>query len=356
LEPLVKEAGNGPAALWLENRWYQAAWSHELAATPLLTRRILDRDMLLFRDASGVLCAVEDRCPHRFAPLSAGVLKDGVVRCGYHGLGFNGQGRCVLNPHGAITGAMRVRDYPVVERHQAAWVWMGSGAADPSLLPSLDFIDEAPESARFFGYMDTAANYQLLTDNILDLSHADYLHPQSLGGIMTGAKTTMKEKDGEFVIQWLSIDCVPPPAYLSMVPPPARADIWTEVRWRAPALMVLGTGANPSGTPRNPTKEAWTLHNMTPSSATSSHYFFCSTRKFNVEDAKFNEMLSALITEAFRSEDKPMLEKQQRAMGTAEFWSLNPVLLNVDAGAVKVRRLLAKMIEAERSASAAAVQ
>jgi vanillate O-demethylase monooxygenase subunit len=88
---------------------------------------------------------------------------------------------------------------------------------------------------------------------------------------------------------------------------------------------------------------------MTPASATRSHYFFCTTRKFNVEDAQFNEILSGLITGAFRSEDKPMLEKQQRVMGTADLWSLKPVLLGIDAGAVKVRRMLGRMIAAEHS-------
>lgn len=342
-------------ALWLENCWYQAAWSHELAPASLLARRILDRDVVLYRDSAGSLFALEDRCPHRFAPLSAGTLKDGILRCGYHGLGFNGQGRCVLNPHGAITSALQVRAFPAIERHQAAWVWMGDAdRCDPSLLPSLEFIDTTPETAKFFGYMDTAANYELLTDNILDLSHADYLHPHSLGGIMTGAKSTQRESSDEFVIQWLSENCVPPPAFLSMVPPPARADIWTEVRWRAPALMVLGTGANPAGSPRDPTREATTLHNITPATATRSHYFFCSTRKFNVADDNFNRTLSELITAAFRSEDKPMLEKQQRVMGQADLLSLQPVLLGIDAGAIKVRRRLARMIADERSALPAA--
>ena len=196
--------------------------------------------------------------------------------------------------------------------------------------------------------METAANYQLLTDNILDLSHADYLHPDSLGGVMTGAKVSTKEERGEFRIQWESSDCNPPPAYRSMVPPPARADIWTEVRWRAPALMILGTGANVAGAARNPANEAFTLHNMTPATLTTSHYFFCATRKFNVQDGAFNRMLGEIISNAFRNEDKPMLEKQQASMGQADLWSLNPVLLSIDAGAVKVRRLLSKMINTEQ--------
>jgi phenylpropionate dioxygenase-like ring-hydroxylating dioxygenase large terminal subunit len=338
---------------WLHNGWYQAAWSHELKNVPLIARTILNQPLIVFRDGSGSLCTLHDRCPHRFAPLSAGMITDGVVRCGYHGLAFDGRGRCVDNPHGGISSAMHVRAYPALERHGAVWVWMGQGEADESLLPTLRFIDETPDTARQFGYMETAANYQLLTDNILDLSHADYLHPDSLGGMMTGSKVSTKEEGGEFRIQWESSDCQPPPAYRSIVPPPARADIWTEVRWRAPAIMILSTGANVAGAARNPVNEAVTLHNMTPATLTSSHYFFCATRKFKVEDAEFNRMIGEIISNAFRNEDKPMLEKQQASMGEADFWSLKPVLLSIDTGSVQVRRLLAKMIDAERGCARA---
>jgi hypothetical protein len=67
-------------------------------------------------------------------------------------------------------------------------------------------------------------------------------------------------------------------------------------------------------------------------------------------------LLGGLISEAFRSEDKPILEKQQRVIGQADLWSLKPVLLNIDTGAVKVRRLLAKMIEAEQTRPAFAAE
>jgi phenylpropionate dioxygenase-like ring-hydroxylating dioxygenase large terminal subunit len=334
---------------WLRDCWYQVAWLYEFEPSPVLARTILGQPLVMFRGSDGALCALHDRCPHRFAPLSAGLLKDGAIRCGYHGLTFNGRGQCIHNPHGGITSAMGVRAFTVRERHGAAWVWMGAAEADESLLPELCFIDNTPDSARHFGYMETAANYQLLTDNIMDLSHADYLHPNSLGGIMTGAKVSTGEANGEFRIQWQSNDCIPPPAFRSMVPPPARADIWTEVRWRAPAVMILGTGANVAGAERNPANESTTLHNMTPATLTSSHYFFCITRKFNVEDRAFNQMLGTAISNAFSSEDKPMLEKQQASIGSAEFWSLNPVLLNIDSGAVKVRRLLSQMIDKEQA-------
>lgn len=337
---------------WLRNAWYQAAWSEDVGTDEPLVRTILDEPILFFRKRDGTVAAVFDRCPHRFAPLSAGKIDGDVMTCGYHGLGFGADGACVANPHGPITSRMRVRAYPVAERHRAIWIWMGDeGVADPGLIPDLSFIDETPDTARITMYMPTRANYRLLADNIMDLSHADYLHPGSLGGIMVGSKASSWEDGDRIVAEWLSNGCNPPPAFRPMVAPAEKADIWTQVIWQAPALMVLGTAAKPAGVPRTAADEAYTLHNMVPETTTSTHYFMCSTRRFLIEDEGFGTMLRGALAHAFLHEDKPMLEKQQARMGTDDLWALNPILLPVDAAAVRVRRKLDAMIAAEGSIS-----
>jgi len=336
---------------YLRNAWYQAGWSQDVAPADKLVRTLLDIPILLYRDDAGQLVALHDRCPHRFAPLSEGTFADGVVTCGYHGLGFDGTGACVNNPHGPVTQAMRVRSFPVVERHSAIWIWMGDAPrADPTLVPDLSFIDQTPASARIFMSMPTAANYRLLTDNIMDLSHADYLHPASLGGMMTSAKARSFESNGGIVAEWMAVNCDAPPAFQAMVPPPGKADIWTQVIWSAPAVMVLGTAATPTGVMRNARDDAYTLHNMTPETATTSHYFVCSTRQFLIDDAGFSGFLTQALTHAFQHEDKPMLEKQQQRMGTDDLWSLDPILLPIDAAAVRVRRRLDALIEEQSAA------
>ena len=208
------------------------------------------------------------------------------------------------------------------------------------------------DTARITGYLPTRADYQLVVDNIMDLSHADYLHPASLGGMMTNARTKIDERDDSLTVEWLAEDCNPPAAFHSMVPPPARADIWVGVTWRAPAVMVLTTWAKQAGAVRDERNIAVTLHNATPADVGSSHYFFCSTRRFNVNDAVFSAALGQVITSAFEQEDKRMLERQQNNMGGADFWSLNPMLLSIDSAAVRVRRKLARLIEGERTAAA----
>ncbi|MGZ8335963.1 MAG: aromatic ring-hydroxylating dioxygenase subunit alpha, partial [Allosphingosinicella sp.] len=76
-------------------------------------------------------------------------------------------------------------------------------------------------------------------------------------------------------------------------------------------------------------------------------YFVCSTRRFLLDDAGFSAMLHQALVRAFTEEDKPMLEKQQARMGTTDLWALGPILLKVDAAAVRVRRKLDKLIELE---------
>lgn len=336
--------------MWLRNSWYQAAWSDELTDRPALVRKILGEQILFMRNEEGGISAILDMCPHRFAPLSAGKISNGVVTCGYHGLAFNGKGACVGNPHGPVTQSMKVRSFPVIERHQAVWIWMGdSEKGDPALIRDLSFIDETPEAARIAGYMPTAANYQLLSDNILDLSHADYLHPTTLGGMMSASKTTTRVDGDDVVVEWLAQDCAAPPAFQPQVPSPAKADIWLQVRWSAPALMVLSGAAKHAGVPREAEDISETLHNMTPETPTSSHYFYCNTRRFELENSALTAMLREAMAQAFVAEDKPMLEKQQARMGTSDFWKMKPLLLNIDAAAVRARRKLDTLIEAEMS-------
>ncbi len=333
---------------YLKNCWYQAGWSEELKPDTSLARTIADVPLMFMRDADGGVAALLDRCPHRFAPLSAGKVADGRVTCGYHGLTFDGSGQCVHNPHGAVTSAMRVARFTVVERHLALWTWLGAQElADHARIPDLSYIDSTPPLARIFGYLPTKANYELLADNILDLSHADYLHPASLGGMMTSAKTANRVEGEEVVVEWDAINCDPPGAFKAVIPPPLRGDIWIQVRWTAPAVMSLATFAAPTGTPRTASATAVTLHNMTPETAGTTHYFYCSTRPYLTEDAEFTEFLRGALEVAFSKEDKPMLEKQQARIGENDFWSLSPVLLSVDAAAVRARRKLKQLIEAE---------
>jgi vanillate O-demethylase monooxygenase subunit len=244
---------------------------------------------------------------------------------------------------------MHVRSYPVEERHCAIWVWMGEpDRASASVIPDLSFIDETPEIARVTGYLPIAANYQLMSDNLLDITHADYLHPTRIGGAYTGAKVTSRqEADGKVYVEWFAENCEPPPTFKVSIPE-GKADLWFDVLWQAPAVMVNMSAAVPSGAGKKPVDETYTLHNMVPETETASHYFYCATRRFLTEDVEFSNLVRDTTSYVFRHEDQPMLEGQQQRMGDGDFWSLSPILLASDAAAVRARRQLAHMIATER--------
>src|SRR5947207_10718713 len=81
----------------LRNAWYIAAWADELGAEPV-ARRICGEPLVLFRDKANQAAALADRCCHRAAPLHMGTVVEGGLQCGYHGLIFDGLGRCVAIP------------------------------------------------------------------------------------------------------------------------------------------------------------------------------------------------------------------------------------------------------------------
>jgi phenylpropionate dioxygenase-like ring-hydroxylating dioxygenase large terminal subunit len=338
---------------YLQNCWYLAAWEQEVGRTGTLARRILDVPVVFYRDETGAVLALKDRCPHRFAPLSKGRIEKGVIFCGYHGLGFDGSGACVSNPHGPC-GNLKVQSYPVREKHHGIWIWMGDPQrAETVEIPDMTIFDDVPSTAYSNGYLWGAANYMLFVDNILDLTHTDYLHPDTLGGgSYTRTKAKVTERERGMSLHWHCWNEVPQPIQKINGFSAERADSWTEIEWTPPSVMTLRNGAVPAGTPRENGKNFLVAHIMTPETEGTTHYFFAATRDFARDDPQMNARIAAGRVKIFSEEDMPMIEGQQNRMNGQEFWSLKPALLRSDEGAVKVRRKLDEMIrlEAEQQA------
>lgn len=336
------------------NHWYVAALDDELTAGQLLARCFLGDDVVLFRAADGSPRALTDRCPHRFAPLSAGTLHDGVVQCGYHGLRFDGEGSCVRNPHGPTPKAACVRAYPMRERDRLLWIWMGEPEkADDQRIPDLGAVAGAPEHASFRGYLPTACDTLLLVDNILDLSHVDYLHPTTLG---SGALSRVQAKvddlsPSSLKVSWISNGDVAPPVFDAHLRQQGQlTDQWTEVTWLAPAVMVLSVGATLQGEARSEGVDSLNLHLGTPGRDGFTHYWYWSTRDFAISP-EANAHIRPMVEHVFTHEDKPMLEAQQQRIGPYDLLSRKPVLLTIDAASMRVRRKLQALVEAEQQPS-----
>ena len=115
------------------------------------------------------------------APLSMGSISENGIQCSYHGFVINEHGICVHIPHqDTIPAAARVKAYPVVERWGFVWTWRGDKSPDESLIPQLPWTRDARRAPVYFYYYVKARD-DLMADNLLDVSHADFLHRGTIG-------------------------------------------------------------------------------------------------------------------------------------------------------------------------------
>ncbi|MEY2622570.1 MAG: Toluene-4-sulfonate monooxygenase system iron-sulfur subunit TsaM1, partial [Pseudomonadota bacterium] len=164
--------------MFIKNTWYVACTQSELIALGErpLGRTICNEKIAFFHGPDGRVAAVEDFCPHRGAPLSLGKVCEGKLQCGYHGLMMGTDGKTVEMPMQRVRGFPAVKAYPVAERYGFVWVWPGEAAlADPALIPTFEFFDH-PDWAYGGGLYHVKADYRLMIDNLMDLTHETYVH------------------------------------------------------------------------------------------------------------------------------------------------------------------------------------
>ena len=232
------------------------------------------------------------------------------------------------------------------------WVWFGATAqADPALVPDFSFMDE-PKWEIIKGVIHGKGNYQLFTDNILDLSHAEYIHSGlSAPAFVDGQR--QYRADGTSV--WCHIEH--PNDYVSDVMAATfdvvgkKQNFWTDIRWSPPANMLLVPYLNEPGDSKETANAAPSLHLMTPETAGSTFYFWAVGRETRLNDPEFTEQMRAGFIHAFENEDKPMIAQQQAMMEGKDFWDLKPLALKSDTGAIMARRKLSQLLREERDSS-----
>lgn len=344
---------------FVRNTWYVAAWIDELEGQTFVAKTILGEPVVLFRKEDGSIAALKDRCAHRFAPLSMGkILPGDRVQCPYHGLEYDVTGACVHNPHGnkTIPKTARVTAYQVVEKHMAFWIWMGDKPADPSLIPDFSILDNAPEIATTKrDSMKILSNYQLMIDNLLDLSHTCYLHDGLLGNSDVVESDIKVEQDGnDILVSRYAPNSVPPGMFAQFWPGhPERVEKQTHIRWMAPSTLNLVTGVCENGGNITDGTGYHAVHMLTPETDHTTHYYFTAVRfGLRTNDDALNRELQANIARmrrfAFEEQDAPIIAAQQQRIESATE-KLKPVTLEIDVGPVRYKRILQKMLDAEQS-------
>lgn len=339
---------------YLKHAWYPAAFSREVTREPM-RRVLLEEPVLLYRAEDGTPIAMQDRCPHRLVPLSRGrVVGDDIV-CGYHGLRFDRTGACVHNPHGStIPASAQRRAYALLERYGLVWIWPGAAsAADPAILPQFPPFDAHPGFTAVDGYLRVGANYQLVIDNLLDLSHVDYLHADfAIDKATEVTRTEVLDIGDDIQInRWkpaCSVSRFLRTFWKSASP---AGDARANIRWSAPANLYLDLGVTEVGAPVEDGVNVPFLHLLTPETPTTTHYFWALARDCMLDDEALSEQVRRTAARVFEEEDEPMIEAQQAEIGPdADLMDLNPIMLPPDVPAIRARRALARRIETERQA------
>jgi phenylpropionate dioxygenase-like ring-hydroxylating dioxygenase large terminal subunit len=345
--------------MFLKNSWYVAARSDEIADKPL-GRIFLNQPVAMYRDDTGQIVALEDRCPHRRVPLSMGKVVEGsLLQCHYHGLRFDRTGACIRIPgQEAIPPTAKVKTYPVVERYRWVWIWMGDpAAADPATIPDYHYLD-SPEWGAKGTYIHVKANWQLIVDNLLDLTHLAFVHESTIGNAAVAENAEVRVKrtpGGVLVTRWM-IDKPAPPTYVKAGGFTGNVDRWQFIDFLPPAFLRLSVGATPTGTGAPEGKfvggiNMRNLNAITPETETTSHYFWAQAHDFDVNNEKLTDMIFDQVKTAFL-EDKDVFEAQQRMIDLDP--SSSQVDIHADAGGIQARRILSRLYEDEQGARQAA--
>jgi len=341
---------------FVTDAWYVAAWSDELGPDRPLARIVLERPVVLYRRRDGSPVALEDRCIHRRLPLSLGRVAGDGIECGYHGLVFGADGRCRAVPGQPVVPAeARVRAYPTVERQRCIWIWTGDPArADPATIRDFPWL-EAPGWGLVKLHARVPCHYQLIIDNLLDLSHLAYVHASTVGSRELAEQARVRTErlpDGVRVSRW-TLDVPPAQTYLQFGRYAGNIDRWQISEFRTPCTFVIDNGSALAGTgaPEGaPGAQRWgfmVCHGITPETERTTNYFWALAHAFGADDpdgvAEFHRQSLQVI-----GEDIAVFEAQQRMI------DLDPAAptidIGYDAGPLQARRLIDRLLAQQNAA------
>ncbi len=340
------------------NAWYVASWAHDLPADKPFAMTIADDPVVIWR-ADGRLVAMADRFIHRLAPLSMGRCEGATLRCPYHGLLYDSDGRAIEIPaQPTIPASARVRTCPVAELHGWIWIWPGDPAfADEALIPAVVGPDD-PDWIMGTGFLDYAAEARLINENLLDFSHLTYVHAESFG-----APATFSEERPKMITldrgirfeRWL-------PNQPGREGGPVLFDTFSYYEYLVPGILRMWAGNFPAGSAAandyaQPDLSSavgnvtFSSQAVTPTGERTSRYFFSWGPHREHDDEAFRGVFMGIMNKAFQ-EDKVIIEAQQRMIDRTADAKIMPTAH--DAGIIIFNRIVQRMINQEDKAAIAA--
>lgn len=353
------------AEVFLKNAWYCAGWRDDvgLGQRDLVTRRIAGQSLLLYRTSEGELVAMEDRCPHRSAPLSLGRKEGNAVRCMYHGMLFGADGTCRHVPGmDKVPPNADVPTFAVAEKDGWIWVWMGEkDAADESLI--CDAYDpNDPNLTLKVNAIRIETNYRQEIANLADLSHVSWVHDETFGGtdrwgyIKPRHKRQARGIETRYVVRG-----IPAPRFVRhLFPEEARFDIQVHVRLTVPCNFILsfriheadGLDADAGDAQGKLLLDTFSSQAVTPRDEGSIDYYFSWGVSKETEFPGVVDLMYQTNFDAFL-EDKRILEGQRQRQ--LEYPDAPQIDIVHDSGPAQLLWVLDKLLAAEAGENTAEV-
>jgi phenylpropionate dioxygenase-like ring-hydroxylating dioxygenase large terminal subunit len=336
-------------------QWWIGAYSQEVGRS-LLPRKILDQPLVFYRTQSGEAVALGGLCPHRLYPLVRGSLQGDAVQCGYHGFTFDQRGRCTRIPsQNSVPPNYSVRRYPTIERGGLVWVWTGKEEqADPALLQDLESIGLGTPAwgVEQHPWVTIKARYQLLIDNLIDLSHISFIHATTIpgGGAVVHIPYQLLDTKRSLNVRRLGKGLPNNPLMQFLFPEhQGPIDQHFDAELFGPHLIRTGGTIYAPASNGGPATELGTtnfIHGITPETPTSVHYYVMTARNFRVAEPAISGANLVMGTK-IQPEDIAVLEAIEANVDRFAD-TRRELSCEADAGAIHVRHRLAAQIRAER--------
>lgn len=162
----------------LTQGWYPVCAARELRTAEARSFKILHQRLVVFRTATGQLCAMDAFCPHLGADLGNGRVVGERIQCYFHQWELSTQGQLARIPcrEHLEPGFQKVknRTYPVVERYGHIWVFSAEEALHD--LPQPSHLKGVPLTARWVQEIRLFAHHHVMMCNGIDLQHFASVH------------------------------------------------------------------------------------------------------------------------------------------------------------------------------------
>ena len=185
----------------IPKQWYVVMDSTQVRDRPVGVVRMGEK-LVFWRDNSGKVSCLRDKCAHRGVQLSKGKVIGDRIQCPFHGLEYDSSGKVTIIPANGkntpVPDRFQVLSYPTYEAHSFIWIWWGENP--PENLPPPRFFTDIDDSLSYGrAYDHWNAHYSRVIENQLDAAHLPFVHYNTIG---RGNRTIV---DGP-IVQWLDGD------------------------------------------------------------------------------------------------------------------------------------------------------